>query len=61
MGIKANKRNRQVFNAFVKEAVEKSEQLIIRNLQAVGEYAIGFARDGGLYTDQTGSLRSSVG
>lgn len=46
---------------FVKEAVEKSEQLIVRNLQTVGEYAIGFARDWGLYTDRTGNLRSSVG
>ncbi|MBK5722427.1 hypothetical protein JGH11_16240 [Dysgonomonas sp. Marseille-P4677] len=44
------------------EALKKKvEQVIIRNLQYVGEHAINIAREQGSYTDQTGNLRSSIG
>jgi len=72
MAMKVTKNN--VHESF-EEAKRKIEEIIIRNLQSIGTYAVNIARDntqpkknkdgspggGTSYLDDTGNLRSSIG
>nr|DAJ08520.1 MAG TPA: hypothetical protein [Caudoviricetes sp.] len=62
MGIRPQNRSSRddVFNA-IEVARIRMENKILQILQYIGEYGLGYTREHGSYTDQTGNLRSSVG
>jgi len=47
--------------AYLNKVILQKEQLLIRNMQYIGEICINKARSSQAYKDQTGNLRSSIG
>jgi len=60
MGIKANFSQSDIA-AYLEKKRAIIEDMIIRNLQYLGEQCVNEARTNGDYIDRTGNLRSSVG
>jgi len=60
MGLKANFTQGDIRDAMAQK-LKRIEQMILNELQYVGETFVRNARENGSYTDQTGNLRSSIG